>query len=85
MSSQANSWVGAGANEPVTGKEVEDVVGSEEIDRIASRLGISREEAADDVAQVLPALVDRVSPEGQLPPDSDLDSVFAKLANVSVS
>jgi uncharacterized protein YidB (DUF937 family) len=78
--SQAQSWVGTGANEPVSGGDVEAAIGEERISEIADRLGISNEQAADAVAEVLPRVVDQVSPQGALPAESDLDDLFAQLA-----
>lgn len=83
LSSQAASWVGTGDNERVSGAEIEEVVGADEIQAIAQQLGISEEQAADAVAEVLPQVVDRVSPEGELPAETDLDDLFAQLAGMS--
>jgi uncharacterized protein YidB (DUF937 family) len=80
LDSQAASWVGTGSNEPVTGADVDAVVGPEQIDSIARELGISHEQAADAVAEVLPRVVDRVSPTGELPAGSELDDLFSQLA-----
>ena len=76
LTAQADSWVGTGANEPISGADVRKVVGDEELARIAAQLGVSEDEAADAVAQVLPTVIDTVSPEGRLAPDSELDSAF---------
>lgn len=81
QSSQAASWVGTGSNESVSGADVEQVVGADQIAEIAQRLGLSNEQAADAVAEVLPRVVDQVSPDGQLPAEPDLDDLFAKIAN----
>jgi uncharacterized protein YidB (DUF937 family) len=80
LSSQADSWVGKGQNQPVQAKDVEQAVGPEQIREIAQQLGISESQAADAVAQALPHVVDKVSPDGQLPPEQDLDAAFDKLA-----
>jgi uncharacterized protein YidB (DUF937 family) len=80
LSAQADSWVGTGANEPVSGKDIEQAAGREEIQKVAQQLGISESQAADAVAQALPEVVDKVSPEGKLPPEQDLDAAFDKLA-----
>lgn len=85
LSSQADSWVGTGPNEPVTGGQVEQVIGDDEIAQIAERLGVSHEEAAQAIAEVLPQVVDRVSPEGQLPPEEDLDQAFDRLAHATAA
>lgn len=80
LSAQADSWVGTGTNEPVSGRDVEQAVGQEQIQQIAKQLGVSESEAADAVAKALPEVVDKVSPDGKLPPDQDLDAAFDKLA-----
>ena len=79
LSAQTDSWIGTGANKPITGEDVRKVVGEEELAKIAAQLGISGDEAADAVAQVLPTVVDRVSPDGHLAPESELESAFGAL------
>jgi uncharacterized protein YidB (DUF937 family) len=79
LSSQAASWVGTDANEPVSGADVDQVIGSDEIAAIAAQLGISHEQAADAVAEVLPRVVDQMSPQGELPAEADLDDLFARI------
>ena len=46
LAEQAGSWLGTGANEPISGDDVRKVVGSEELTKIAGQLGISEDEAA---------------------------------------
>ena len=79
LSAQADSWVSTGENEPISGADVRTVVGDEELSRIAQELGVSEDEAAAAVAQVLPEVVDKVTPDGTLPPDSELDAAFGAL------
>jgi uncharacterized protein YidB (DUF937 family) len=83
LSAQADSWVGTGANQPVSGRDVEQAMGQEQIQQIAQRLGMSESQAADAVAQALPEVVDKVSPEGKLPPDQDLDAAFDNLSKAA--
>lgn len=85
LTSQAESWVGTGPNQPVSGSEVEQAVGKEQIQDVARQLGVSEPEAADAVAKVLPEVVDKVSPEGKLPPEQDLDAAFDKLAKTGAN
>jgi uncharacterized protein YidB (DUF937 family) len=80
LSAQADSWVGTGANQPVSGRDVEQAMGQEQIHQIAQQLGVSESEAADAVAQALPEVVDKVSPKGQMPAEQDLDAAFDNLA-----
>jgi uncharacterized protein YidB (DUF937 family) len=85
LSAQADSWVGTGANQAVSGRDVEQALGQEETRKIAQQLGISETQAADAVAQALPEVVDKVSPDGKLPPEQDLDAAFDKLAKAGAS
>jgi uncharacterized protein YidB (DUF937 family) len=80
LSAQADSWVGTDANQPVSGRDVEQAMGQEQIQQIAQQLGVSESEAADAVAQALPEVVDKVSPNGEMPAEQDLDAAFDKLA-----
>jgi uncharacterized protein YidB (DUF937 family) len=77
---EAESWVGIGPNKPVDAAKVEEVVGADQISQIAKQLGVSESEAADAVAEALPQVVDKCSPNGQLPPQEELDSAFERLA-----
>ena len=82
---QADSWVGKGANEPVGADDVKQAVDDEELDRIATQLGVSKDEAAEAVAQVLPDVVDQASPDGELPDDAELDRKFGRLHELESS
>lgn len=77
--SQAQSWVGGGANEPVDPSDIQEAMDDEDLDRIAQQLGLSRDEAALAVAEVLPEVVDKATPEGELPDDGELDQRFGRL------
>jgi uncharacterized protein YidB (DUF937 family) len=79
MGAQADSWVGTGENQAVSGDQVREVIGDDEIARVAEKLGVSHEEAASALAEVLPQVVDKASPDGQLPPEEELDSAFDRL------
>lgn len=64
---QVRSWIGEGENEPVTAAGVADALGSEQIAKIAAKTGTTPEQAAQDVADRLPDLVDRLTPDGRVP------------------
>jgi uncharacterized protein YidB (DUF937 family) len=83
LGEEAGSWVGTGANETISADDVRKVVGSDELVKIAGQLGISETEAAAALAQVLPAVVDSVSPDGQLPPESELDAALEQLGGAA--
>ena len=62
-----NSWVGTGANQPVSSQQVEDVLGSHRIQEAASNMGVSPETASTSIAQMLPGIIDHLTPNGQVP------------------
>ena len=74
---------GTGPNESVTSEQINQVIGDDQIAQIAEKLGVSQEEAARAIAEVLPQVVDHVSPDGQLPPEQDLDQAFDRLAQAT--
>ena len=68
---QASSWVSTGDNHPVPAQAMGDVVGSEELSRLSQQLGVSNEEVAGGMAEVLPEVVNHLTPDGHVPRDSD--------------
>ncbi len=73
------SWISTGKNLPVSPDQVKAVLGSERIGQWAAKLGISPEQANQQIAQVLPQVVDHLTPGGTLP---TLDEMKAKLGGM---
>ena len=73
------SWVSTGPNEPVDAADIKAALDQDELAQIAQQLGVSEDEAADAVAQVLPDVVDQATPSGELPDDEELDRTFGRL------
>ena len=63
----AASWLGNGQNLPVTADQIQSVLGNEQVQQFAQKLGISPDLASGQLAQILPALIDHISPNGQVP------------------
>ena len=85
LSSQVASWEGTGENESVTGDQIRAALGDEQLAEIAQKLGVSEGEASDALAEVVPRVVDRVSPDGTLPASSDLDRLFKSVQRRATS
>ena len=66
---QADSWVSTGQNMPISADALQQVLGHGQLAQIAQQLGISRGEAAGGLASLLPQMVDRMTPQGQVPAD----------------
>jgi uncharacterized protein YidB (DUF937 family) len=78
LSAEAGSWVGTGVNQQVSAEQMRGVVGEDVVQQVARQAGISEDEAAGVLAQVVPQVVDGLSPNGQLPSENDLDQLAAK-------
>lgn len=63
----ASSWVSTGANHPVSAEQVTTVLGYGQVGQIASQLGLDHGQASSILAQLLPQLVDHLTPNGVVP------------------
>ncbi|MCY7320132.1 MAG: YidB family protein [Ramlibacter sp.] len=73
-SQQAASWVSTGPNEAIDSQAIGDVVGNDELSRLSQQLHVPQEEVASGFAEILPEVVNQLTPDGQLAPDAN--SVF---------
>ena len=69
MADHVGSWVGTGANMPISGAQLQEILGSGSIGEIAQRLGLSHADASSGLAQTLPQVIDKLTPDGQVPAD----------------
>ena len=67
-----NSWVANGRNLPVSGEQIESVLGGSALQDLAAQLGVSPHQASGTLADVLPHLVDQMTPNGEVPQGGDL-------------
>ncbi len=61
------SWVGKGQNQPVSGEQLTGVLGSDMLEGLAQKLGVSPDAAAEQLSTLLPGLVDHLTPQGEAP------------------
>lgn len=61
------SWIGTGQNQAISGDQLTSVLGSGPLAGLAEKLGMSPEDAASQISTVLPGLVDKLTPNGELP------------------
>ena len=67
-----NSWVSNGQNLPISAEQIQAVLGGGKLQDIASQLGVSTEQASGGLADLLPQLVDKLTPNGQIPEGGDM-------------
>jgi uncharacterized protein YidB (DUF937 family) len=68
---QAASWVSTGENQPLSADAVHEVLGSDEISQLSQKLGVPTEHVAGGLAELLPQLVNQLTPSGEVTPDAD--------------
>lgn len=78
------SWVSKGENLPINAEQLSQVLGSGAIGDIAAKLGVDQGAAGGMLAQVLPGLIDQLTPDGQAPEGglggaSDLMGILGKM------
>jgi uncharacterized protein YidB (DUF937 family) len=66
LGTKVKSWIGTGPNESISTDEIKSALGSE-LDQLAAKVGIGKEEAADDLSRNLPEAVNQATPNGTVP------------------
>lgn len=62
----AASWVGTGANLPVSAEQIGNVLGGDTVAALAGKLGLSQEELSGHLSELLPQVVDKLTPGGEV-------------------
>ncbi|CAM8668918.1 Protein of unknown function DUF937 [Comamonadaceae bacterium] len=63
------SWIGSGANQPVSADQLTQVLGGDALSDFAQQLGLNSGDVAGQLSTMLPGLVDKLTPGGTLPTD----------------
>ncbi len=66
------SWIGTGQNLPVSSEQIKAVLGGDQLGQIAGQLGMNESQAAGGLADLLPQVIDTLTPNGQMPQGDDL-------------
>jgi len=75
-----DSWIGTGQNQPVSGDQLAQALGDDQLSSLAQTAGIPQSDIAGHLAQILPGLVDHLTPNGQVPESGgDLGSEIGNL------
>jgi uncharacterized protein YidB (DUF937 family) len=61
-----NSWVSVGENGVIKPDQIEAVLGNQTVQQIAQKLGIDTDKVAATLSQLLPQVVDQLTPDGNL-------------------
>ncbi|HEV3100215.1 MAG TPA: YidB family protein [Candidatus Udaeobacter sp.] len=74
-----SSWVGTGENQPVSSDQIQKALGSDQISALAARMGVDPALASSFLAEYLPKIVDKLTPEGKVDPTADHQQGLAAL------
>lgn len=61
-----SSWISTGPNPPISGDQIHQVLGSDKVKELAAAAGISPDIASSAIAELLPGIVDKLTPNGQV-------------------
>lgn len=79
MGDVAQSWVGTGANQPITAAQVEQLLTPEQLAQLAASSGLPQDQVSQGVAAVLPDVVNTLTPEGGLPDHTQIQATTDRL------
>ncbi len=79
LGEQVKSWVGSGPNMPVTADQLRSALGQEKIDSLAKQTGLPVGDLLGQLSTMLPHVVDKLTPNGQVPDHGLLQSGMAML------
>jgi len=61
------SWIGTGHNLPITPEQIIQVIGADKVAQLASQFGVSPQDVAAKLSELLPKTVDHMTPNGAIP------------------
>ena len=82
LGEQVASWIGAGGNLPVSAEQIQAALGSGVVADLAAKAGIDPAAISGQVASLLPGLIDKLTPDGQVGEHSAVQDGLSSLAKL---
>jgi len=60
-----------GENQPISSNQIQNVLGSDQVNALAAKMGVDTAQASHFLAEYLPKIVDKLTPEGKVDPTAD--------------
>jgi uncharacterized protein YidB (DUF937 family) len=79
LSDAVSSWVGTGPNQPVAPGRLTEALGPDLLSQFGRAAGLSPTDAGSALSSLLPALVNGLTPKGQVPPTDSLEGMLGGL------
>ena len=67
LGATVKSWVGTGPNQPISPEEVHKALGPDLLKQLSEKSGLSVQDLAQKLSQILPQAVDKLTPDGAIP------------------
>ncbi|GAA4342759.1 hypothetical protein GCM10023165_24660 [Variovorax defluvii] len=84
MGDVIGSWIGSGQNAPISGGQLQDVLGGDVISHLSQKLGVHAGALLPMLAALLPTLIDQLTPRGQAPSEGlgNRDELLGSLSSL---
>jgi uncharacterized protein YidB (DUF937 family) len=69
-----NSWIGTGQNQAISPSQLRQAIGQQTVNNLSRQTGAPPDDLLSQLSRYLPAVIDRLTPNGQLPSQTDLRS-----------
>jgi uncharacterized protein YidB (DUF937 family) len=69
MGDVVGSWIGKGENQPISADQATQLLGNEAVQGVASKFGLDLKQVAPLIAGMLPVIIDKLTPHGEIKPD----------------
>jgi uncharacterized protein YidB (DUF937 family) len=79
MGGMISSWISTGPNPPINASQITDVLGQETLNQFAAKAGVPQQQAGGLLASLLPAVIDHLTPQGNVPESNALESALGGL------
>ncbi len=71
------SWLGNGSNQPIEPQALHSALGQTTVAELAQHAGMSEQQLLSELSRVLPGIIDRLTPNGRVPGDSEVAGMLS--------
>ncbi len=71
-----DTWIGGGPREAVSAGQLQQAIGTSLLDQLAQKTGRSAADVVEQLTHELPAVVDRLTPQGRLPSHEEASALL---------
>ena len=74
-----NSWVSTGQNQPIDPGDLSQILGRDRVNQMSQQAGVPPQQGSSVLAMLLPQIIDRLTPRGQVPQQDELAQAGSSL------